>query len=252
MRFDILTLFPNALESWIEFSILKRAREKGLVEIGIVDIRSFTTDRHRTADEPPYGGGQGMLLKPEPVVAAVESCLADGPASEIPARVILLSPLGRRLNQTILEGLAREQHLVLICGRYEGVDERVRSLVVTDEISIGDFVLTGGELAAAVLVDGVARLLPGVLGKDQSAIDESFTSGLLEYPQYTRPPEFAGETVPAILVSGNHQEVQQWRERQSLLRTAAWRPDLLPPDWRDRLSPRRKPPRKRRASGQQP
>jgi tRNA (guanine37-N1)-methyltransferase len=271
VRFDILTLFPDAVEGWLRFSIVKRAQEKGIARAVVTDIRRFTLDRHRTADEPPYGGGQGMLMRPEPVVAAVEWAIAqrssipeassaaeasthpkvdDQPEANIvgsavpeSVRVILLSPIGKRLDQAMLEELATADQLVLLCGRYEGMDERVRLLVVTDEISLGDFVLTGGELAAAVVVDGVTRLLPGVLGKDESAIDESFTSGLLEYPQYTRPPEFRGEKAPAVLLKGHHGEVKLWRDRQAMLRTLALRPDLLPEDWRDRLSP---PPKKRR------
>ena len=244
MRLDILTLFPAAVQGWLEFSILGRARERGLLDIRVVDLRDYTHDKHRTADEPPYGGGQGMLMKAEPVLEAVEHCLAEAP--EITRRrVILLSPIGRRLDQPLLEELAQEQHLVLLCGRYEGIDERVRSLVVTDDISLGDYILTGGELAAAVLVDGVARLVPGVLGREESNQDESFTNRLLEYPQYTRPPTLRGLGVPSVLSGGNHQEIQQWRDRQALLRTAARRPDLLPDDWRERLSPPM-PPRRRR------
>jgi tRNA (guanine37-N1)-methyltransferase len=246
VRFDILTLFPEPLEAWLEFSILKRARDRGLIEIELIDLRTFTSDTRRTVDDQPYGGGVGMLMKPEPLAAAIEqSVAADRARGGERSRVILLTPAGRRLEQSVLEELAREQHLVLLAGRYEGIDDRIRQLFVTDEISLGDFVLTGGELAAAVIVDGVSRLVPGVLGKDESSHDESFTSGLLEYPQYTRPPVFRGLSVPGVLLGGNHSEIKKWREREALLKTAAVRPDLLPPDWRERLSP---PPKRRRRS----
>lgn len=244
MRFDLLSLFPDALATWLEFSILKRAQEKGLIEVRLTDIRLFTTDRYRTVDDQPYGGGAGMLMKLGPLTAAIEHCLQPPEGDERkPARVILVTPDGKRLDQALLEELAGEEHIIIVCGRYEGTDERLRQLMVTDEISLGDFVLTGGELAAAVIVDGVSRLLPGVLGKDESSQDESFTSGLLEYPQYTRPPEFHGLPAPAILLGGNHAEIDKWRRRQALLRTAGRRPDLLPADWRTLLSP---PTKKRR------
>jgi tRNA (guanine37-N1)-methyltransferase len=246
MKFQILTLFPEPLRGLVEFSILKRAIERGILELDLVDIRSFALDRHRTTDDSPYGGGVGMLMKLEPLSAALQSCLPPG-ADDGPApRVVLLSPSGRRLDQPLLEDLARADRVILVCGRYEGLDDRFRTLYVTDEISAGDFVITGGELAAAIIVDGVVRLLPGVLGKDESSHDESFTSGLLEYPQFTRPAVFQGLAVPAVLVGGNHVEVARWRNRQALLRTAARRPDLLPADWRDRLNPPRKLKRNRR------
>ena len=246
MRFDVLSLFPDALSSWMEFSILKRAQAKGLVEVRLVDIRSFAADRHRTADDQPYGCGVGMLMKPDVVIAAIESCLDSRDVEGRGGRVLLMTPSGRKLDQPFLEELAREDHLVLVCGRYEGIDDRVRSGWVTDEVSVGDFVLTGGELPAAVIVDGVTRLIPGVLGKDESSAEESFTSGMLEYPQYTRPPVFRGLQAPAILQGGNHLEVKKWRERQAIFRTLANRPDLLPLDWRDRLNPPRKVKRKKR------
>ncbi len=246
MRFDLLSLFPDALQTWLQFSILKRAQEKGLVEVRLTDIRDFTTDRYRSVDDQPFGGGVGMLMKLEPLTAAIEHCLQSPPGEERKrARVILVSPDGKRLDQALLEDLAGEDHIIIVCGRYEGTDERLRQLMVTDEISLGDFVITGGELAAAVLVDGVTRLLPGVLGKDESSQDESFTSGLLEYPQYTRPPEFRGLRAPAILLGGNHAEIEKWRRRQALLRTAGRRPDLLPANWRTLLSPPLKKRRRR-------
>ncbi|MDD2708906.1 MAG: tRNA (guanosine(37)-N1)-methyltransferase TrmD [Verrucomicrobiae bacterium] len=221
MKFDILTLFPRVFEGPLDESILKRAREKGLVEIGIHNIRDHAEGKHRITDDRPFGGGPGMLMKVEPVVRAVESLKTAG------TRVILLSPRGALLRQDILRRLSLEKHLILICGHYEGVDERVRELVVDEEISIGDYVLTNGGLPAMVLVDGVSRLIPGVLGDAESAGDESFSEGLLEYPQYTRPPEFRGLKAPEILFSGNHGEIAKWRREMSLRHTRKQRPDLL-------------------------
>src|ERR671933_2815295 len=209
-------MFPGPLGD----SITGRALAAGLVRLNAVDIRNFTTDRHRSTDDYPYGGGPGMVMRPEPVVAAVES--VRRPTS----RVLLLSPTGRRLDQTLAHELAASEHLVLICGRYEGVDERVRLLTGAEELSIGDYVLTGGELAAMVVIDAVLRLLPGVLSSSESWRGESHVEGLLEYPHYTRPPEFRGQSVPEVLLSGHHGEIARWRRRQALLRTAQRRPDL--------------------------
>jgi tRNA (guanine37-N1)-methyltransferase len=247
MRFDVLTLFPEPLAAWLDFSIVGRARNRGLVDINLVQLRRFALDSYGTVDDRPAGGGAGMVMRLEPLMAAVDECLDAGAAiRKQPARVILTAPQGRRLDQALLEDLADEDQVVILCGHYEGFDDRIRALVVTDEVSLGDFVLTGGEMVAAALIDGVTRLLPGALGKDESAKDESFSSGLLEYPHYTRPAQYLGLSIPPVLLSGNHGHVARWRERQALLRTAALRPDLLPPDWRDRLSPPRKPRRKRR------
>lgn len=224
MRIDVLTLFPEMLRSPLEHSILKRAREAGLLEVRCTDIRDFTTDRHRQADDCPYGGGPGMVMKPEPIFAAVEALSAEPPP---PDRVILFTPLGRPFTQDVAQELAQASRLVLLCGRYEGIDERVHRHLVTDEISIGDFVLTGGELAALVLIDAVTRLVPGVLGKDESSASETFSEHLLEYPHYTRPADFRGWKVPDILLSGDHGAVDRWRREQSLWRTLRHRPDLF-------------------------
>jgi len=203
-------------------SIIKRAADRGLVEIVIYNIRDYTSDRHHVVDDYPYGGGQGMVLKPEPISAAVESIKNE---SEVP--VILLTPQGRLFNQMVAEELARYSEMVLICGHYEGVDERVREHLVTDEVSIGDYVLSGGELAAMVLVDAVVRQLPGALGAEEAVREDSHSSGLLEYPQYTRPRVFQGWEVPQVLLSGNHAEIARWRREQSIIRTLRRRPDLL-------------------------
>ena len=224
MRVDILTLFPGMFVGPFDESILKRAREAGLLQLNLVDIRDFATDRHRTVDDTPYGGGPGMVMKPGPIFAAIEAVRSAD------SRVILLSPQGRLFEQAMAIELSTLPHLVLICGHYEGVDERVREHLVDEELSIGDYVLTGGELAAMVLVDAVARLLPGVLGAGDSIVEESHSSGLLEYPQYTRPAEFRGWRVPDILLSGNHAEIARWRRRRALERTRARRPDLLRPE----------------------
>ena len=226
MQIDVLTLFPEMLRSPLEHSILKRARESGRLDVRLVDIREFSTDRHRTVDDMPYGGGAGMVMKPEPIFRAVEQITADaGDAG--PARIVLMTPQGEPFSQERARELAQEDHLVLLCGRYEGVDERVREHLVTDELSIGDYVLTGGELPALVVLDAVARLIPGVLGDEESPRHDSFTDDLLEHPQYTRPADFRGWTVPEILLSGHHEEVARWRRRQSLLRTLQRRPDLF-------------------------
>lgn len=226
MRFDIFTLFPSIFESPLQESILKRAIEAGLLDVRVHNIRDYATDKHHVTDDYPYGGGGGMVMKPEPIFAAVEGVLEIS-NYQSPIPVILLTPQGRLFNQEIARELARHERLALICGRYEGVDERVREHLATDEISIGDYVLTGGELVALVIVDAVSRLLPGVLGDASATAHDSHSGGLLEYPHYTRPPEFRGWTVPDVLLSGNHAEIDRWRRRQSLLRTLRRRPDLL-------------------------
>jgi len=223
MKFDLLTLFPGMFSGPFSESIIKNAVEKGLVEISLHNIRDFAFDKHRVTDDYPYGGGAGMVMKVEPLTACLESVKAARPLS----KVILTTPGGRQLSQSLVKELALEDGLIVICGRYEGVDERVREIFVDLEISIGDFVLTGGEPAAVVLVDAVSRLIPGVLGSSESALDDSFCDGLLEYPQYTRPPEFRGFTVPSVLLSGNHFEIKRWRRRESLRRTFLARPELL-------------------------
>jgi tRNA (guanine37-N1)-methyltransferase len=224
MRFDIFTLIPLALEAYLSASILGRARAAGLIDVRLHDIRSYTSDRHHTTDDTPYGGGGGMVMKPEPVFAAVEGVLGESTTS-VP--VILLTPQGRTFSQRVAAELARHERLALICGRYEGVDERIRQHLASDEISVGDYVLTGGELPALIVVDAVARLIPGVLGDEGAVEDDSHASGLLEYPHYTRPPEFRGWKVPEVLLSGDHGRVAAWRREQSLRRTRLRRPDLL-------------------------
>jgi tRNA (guanine37-N1)-methyltransferase len=223
MRFDILTLFPSMFSSPFEASILGKAIEKGLIEIRIVNIRDFTSDKHHVVDDTPYGGGQGMVMKVEPIARAIERVKAESPS----AWTVYLTPQGRSLNQERARALSSKAHLILLCGRYEGVDERVREMFVDEEVSIGDYVLTGGELAAMVMVDTLSRLLPGVLGCDQSAEEDSFSDSLLEYPQYTRPVDFRGHGVPDVLLSGNHEAILRWRRKEALRRTAKRRPDLL-------------------------
>ncbi|HHY87379.1 MAG TPA: tRNA (guanosine(37)-N1)-methyltransferase TrmD [Chloroflexi bacterium] len=223
MRFDVFSLFPSVLQAYLEISILQRAIERELLEVHLHDIRAWTTDRHHITDEPPYGGGGGMVMKVEPVFAAVEDVLGAPPQSP----VILLTPQGRTFTQKVAYELAEYPRLALVCGRYEGFDERIRQHLATDEISIGDYVLTGGELPALILIDAVTRLIPGALGDPTGASDDSFASGLLEYPQYTRPAEFRGWTVPEVLLSGNHAEIARWRREQALRRTWERRPDLL-------------------------
>ncbi|MEJ5241270.1 MAG: tRNA (guanosine(37)-N1)-methyltransferase TrmD [Anaerolineales bacterium] len=225
MRFDIFTLLPEVFPAYLGSSMLQRAQERGILEVHLHNIRDYTHDRHRTTDDLPYGGGGGMVMKPEPIFEAVESVL--GASRPAPCPIILLTPQGRLFNQKVAIELASYPRLALICGRYEGVDERVREYLATDEISIGDFVLTGGELAALVIIDAVTRLLPGVLGDPDGAWDDSHASGLLEYPHYTRPPEFRGWRVPQVLLSGNHAEIARWRRREALRRTLLRRPDLL-------------------------
>lgn len=224
MRIDILTTFPQMIEAVVGESILGRARKTGIVEIGAVNLRDFAADRHRSTDDEPFGGGPGMVMKCEPVFAAVENIAARRGRKP---RVLLMTPQGRRFDQRMAEELSQERALALICGHYEGVDERIRQVLADDEVSIGDYVLTGGELAALVVTDAVVRLVPGVLGDEASPESESFSSGLLEYPQYTRPADFRGLSVPEVLVSGNHEEIRKWRRLQALKRTLDRRPDLL-------------------------
>ena len=222
MLIDILTLFPEMFSGVFSYGIMQRAAQQGLVTMRLTNIRDFTHDRHRTVDDYPYGGGAGMVLKPEPVFAAVESI-----EREPGTPVILLSPRGRVFNQGVARELSGHKHLILICGHYEGVDERVSEHLVSDEISLGDYILTGGELAAMVVVDAVVRLLPGVLGSAESLLDDSHVNGLLEYPQYTRPVVYRGWAVPEVLLSGNHAQIARWRHEQAILRTRQRRPELL-------------------------
>ena len=221
-KVDIITIFPGMLDGFLKQSMLKLAVERGAAAINTINLRDFTRDKHQTTDDRPYGGGPGMVMKPEPLFEAVESVKGDD------SRVILLSPQGQPFDQAVARRLSKETHLVFVCGHYEGVDERVREHLVDEEISIGDYVLTNGVLPAAVVVDSVVRLLPGVLGGgDEASVDESFTENLLEHPQYTRPAEFKGWTVPEILTSGNHEAIAQWRQEQREKRTSEKRPDLL-------------------------
>jgi tRNA (guanine37-N1)-methyltransferase len=221
MKIDVLTLFPGMFCGPLDESIIRRARDQKLLELSIHNLRDYTHDRHRTVDDKPFGGGPGMLLKPEPVFEAVEALANEQ------TRVILLSPAGRPLNQGLVRELSGYQELLLVCGSYEGFDERIRETLADDEISVGDYVLTNGALPAMILIDAVTRLLPGVLGDDESACDESFSFGLLEYPQYTRPADFRGMKVPEVLLSGHHAEIVKWRLEQARQRTAQRRPDLL-------------------------
>lgn len=227
MRIDIITIFPGMFSPVLDESILKRAQEKKKVSIFAHDLRTYTHDRHRTVDDRPFGGGSGMVLKPEPIFEAVEAVKKEAKKAKVrgKATVVLLTPQGNTLTQQVCKRLSRIPHLILICGRYEGVDERVREACDL-EISIGDYVLTGGELPAMVLVDSVTRLVPGVLGDKNSLNFESFEGNLLEYPQYTRPAEFRGKTVPGVLLGGDHKKIEEWRRQQSLQRTRARRPDL--------------------------
>ncbi|MBL8045339.1 MAG: tRNA (guanosine(37)-N1)-methyltransferase TrmD [Anaerolineales bacterium] len=227
MRFDLLTLLPEVCAPYLNESILKRAQENGLINLHLHNLRDYAADKHKVTDDVPYGGGGGMVLKPEPVFAAVESILKTSAGENPPTPIILLTPQGRPFTQAVAKELSQHQRLVLICGRYEGFDERIRQHLATDEISIGDFVLTGGELAALMVVDAVARLLPGVLGDPTGAEDDSFASGLLEYPHYTRPAEFRGWRVPEPLQSGDHARIARWRRQEALKRTFLRRPDLL-------------------------
>jgi tRNA (guanine37-N1)-methyltransferase len=246
VRIDVLTIFPGFFEGPLTTSLVATARGSGAVDVRLHDLRDWTTDRHRSVDDAPYGGGAGMVMRADVLVAAAESVWNDVPpgvpvvlpqhvAGGARPRTVLLTPRGRPLDQALVRELAGEERLVLICGRYEGIDERVHDLVATDEVSIGDYVLMGGEVAAAVIVEAVVRLLPGVLGNADSTREESFETGLLEHPLYTRPPEFRGSEVPAVLRSGDHGAVAAWRRAQALDRTRAVRPDLLPDDAPDPL-----------------
>jgi tRNA (guanine37-N1)-methyltransferase len=224
MRFEVFTLFPGVFQPYLESSILQRAIRNDLLAVHVHDIRDWTNDRHRTADDTPYGGGGGMVMKAPPIFAAVEDVLAPFPQ----ARVILMTPQGRPFTQQVaLELYNQWPHIALVCGHYEGVDERVREHLVQDEISVGDYVLTGGELPALIIIDALARLIPGTLGDPEGWQDDSHASGLLEYPHYTRPPEFRGWGVPEVLLSGNHAAIERWRREQALLRTWRRRPDML-------------------------
>jgi len=232
MQFEVFTLLPEVFPSYLDTSILKRARERGLIHVNVHNIRDYTHDRHNTTDDQPYGGGGGMVMKPEPVFEAIETVLGlasplstPEPESNIP--IILLTPQGRVFNQSIAKELSQHKKIALLCGRYEGIDERIRESLVTDQISIGDYVLTGGELPALILIDAVSRLLPNVLGDPTGAEDDSHAMGLLEYPHYTRPPEFRGNKVPDVLLSGDHKKIDKWRREQALLRTFQKRPDML-------------------------
>jgi tRNA (guanine37-N1)-methyltransferase len=224
MKWDVVTIFPRMVRAGLEEGVVSRGIERGLLDVAVHDLRDYTTDRHRSVDDLPYGGGPGMVMKPEPLARAVEAVRKD---RGTPDTVVLLSPQGRRFSQAEAGRLGRLGHVVLLCGRYEGIDERVRTLVATEELSIGDYVLSGGELAALVVIDAVGRLIPGVVGDDQSVQEDSFSRGLLDYPHYTRPSEFAGMKVPDVLLSGHHAEVLRWRRKAALERTLERRPELL-------------------------
>ena len=224
MKFDIVTIFPRMVEAPLAEGIVGRAVGRGLLDVKVHDLRDFTTDRHRVVDDLPFGGGPGMVLKPEPLFRAVESITAE---RGTPGAVVLTSPDGARLTHATAERLRTLEHVVILCGRYEGVDERVREHLSTEEISIGDYVLSGGELPALVIVDAIARLVPGVVGDEQSVAGDTFARGLLDFPQYTRPADFAGHPVPPVLLSGHHGEIERWRRRAALARTLERRPDLL-------------------------
>lgn len=224
MKFDVVTIFPAMVRAGLAEGVLGRGIERGLVDVGVRDLRDYTTDRHRSVDDVPYGGGPGMVMKPEPVAKAVEAIRQERGA---PSAVILLSPQGRQFTQAEAVRLSGLEHVVLLCGRYEGIDERVRALVATEELSIGDYVLSGGELPALVVIDAVSRLVPGVVGDADSVEGDSFSRGLLDFPHYTRPAEFEGRAVPDVLLSGHHGEVRRWRRREALARTLERRPDLL-------------------------
>ncbi len=224
MRFDVITIFPRMVEAGLAEGVVGRARDRGLLDVMVRDLRDYTTDRHHVVDDVPFGGGPGMVMKPEPFFAALEAVEAERGK---PGAVVMLSPAGRRFTQQEAGRLVTRAPVVLLCGRYEGVDERVRERWATDEISIGDYVLSGGELPALVVIDAVARLVPGVVGDEQSVEGDSFVRGLLDYPHYTRPAEFAGQRVPDVLISGHHGQIRRWRRQQALRRTFERRPDLL-------------------------
>jgi tRNA (guanine37-N1)-methyltransferase len=226
MKIDILTLFPEICRAPLSESMMKRAQENKIVDLRVHNLRDWTTDKHHIVDDAPFGGGQGMVMKPEPIFAAVEE-LKQSAISNQQSKIILMSPAGRRLDQKMATDLSKESHLIVVCGHYEGIDHRVVEHLVDLEISIGDYVLTNGAIAAVVLVDAIVRLLPGVLGHEHSAVDDSFSTGLLEGAQYTRPAEFRGWKVPEVLLSGNHAEIAKWRKEQALKRTKRDRPDLL-------------------------
>jgi tRNA (guanine37-N1)-methyltransferase len=233
MKIDVLTIFPEFFGQVFDFGIIRRAKLAGIVEINVHDIREFATDKHRMVDDRPFGGGDGMVLKPEPIFAAIESLLGTSDRSSYKSgtRVVMLTPQGRQFKQNVAKEFANEtRHLIIICGRYEGVDERVNDTLVTEEISIGDYVLSGGEPAAVVLVDALVRLLPNALGNETSAENDSFSNGLLEYPHYTRPAEFRGMSVPDVLLNGNHAEIEKWRREKALEKTRNYRKDLLEGD----------------------
>jgi tRNA (guanine37-N1)-methyltransferase len=225
VRIDILTLFPRMFDSIFDYSIIGRAKKHALIDIRLHDIREYTHDKHHIVDDYPFGGGYGMVLKPEPIFEAVETIKQEVHKNEVPT--VLLSPQGRLFKQEVSQEMASYQNLILICGRYEGVDERVAEHIANDEISIGDYILGGGEVAAMVVIDSVIRLLPGVVGSEESIVEDSHVMGLLEYPQYTRPATFRSWIVPTVLLSGNHAQIARWRHQQSLLRTAQRRPELL-------------------------
>ncbi|MCX8027577.1 MAG: tRNA (guanosine(37)-N1)-methyltransferase TrmD [Thermodesulfovibrionales bacterium] len=224
LGFDVITIFPQIIHAYLKLSILKKATEGNLIDVKVYNLRDYTTDKHRMVDDYPYGGGPGMVMKVEPFYNAYNSLVSDG----VDRFVVLLTPQGKTFNQEMaLEFRERNERIVLLCGRYEGIDERVKELIVDEEVSIGDYVLTGGELPALVIIDTVSRLMPDVLGDNESSVDETFSMGLLEYPQYTRPPEFMGLKVPDVLLSGNHNLIRQWRMKEAVRRTLKRRPDLL-------------------------
>lgn len=225
MRFDIITIFPELFAGVVECGIIRRAVQSGLVDIRIINLRDFTKDKHRSVDDRPYGGGEGMVFMPEPLFEAIEFC--RGPERDANSQVVLLTPQGKTWSQNSAAEFASIPHLILICGRYEGVDQRVIDSLVDREISIGDFVLSGGEIPAMVVLDSVVRLIPGALGCSDSAVNESFSTGLLDFPQYTRPAEFRGQTVPEVLLSGDHAKIEKWRKEQALEKTKRARPELI-------------------------
>ena len=229
MQFEVFTLLPEVFPPYLESSILQKARQRGLIEVRVHNIRDYTHDRHHTTDDTPYGGGGGMVMKPEPIFEAVETVLGldSNQTQPVPVPIILLTPQGRVFTQRVAEELSGHERIALLCGRYEGVDERIREHLVTDEISMGDYVLTGGELPALMIIDAVSRLLPGVLGDPTGAEDDSHSMGLLEYPHYTRPPEFRGWQVPEVLLSGDHGKIEKWRREQAISRTFKKRPDMI-------------------------
>jgi len=231
MRIDILTIFPEAFSGVFDVGVIRRARQQGLLDIRLVQLRDFAEDRHRTVDDRPFGGGEGMVLKPEPIFRAVRKCEEESATGQ--NHKVLLSPQGRRFDQLKAQELAAMEHLILVCGRYEGVDQRVADHLADESISLGDFVISGGEFAAMVLVDAVGRLLPGVVGNPSSVLQDSFMHGELDYPQYTRPAEFRGWRVPEVLLSGDHGRIRAWREAQAMERTRSLRPDLLAAEFGD-------------------